>query len=69
MFSFLCSIHCPLLFLLISPYFSSLLKNVCRKHFDINCFLLYRNKNESVFVLQNQQSETFIKFNKNNNDI
>ena len=65
---FLCGTHRPLLFLLISAYFSSL-KNICKKHFDITCFLLlFRNKNESVFVLQNQQSGTFIKFNKNNND-
>ena len=66
---FLCGTHCPLLFLLISAYFSSL-KNICKKHFDITYFLLlFRNKNESVFVLQNQQSGTFIKFNKNNNGI
>ena len=59
----------PSLFLLISAYFSSL-KNICKKHLDIKCFLLlFRNKNKPVFVLQNQQSETFIKFNKNNNGI
>ena len=55
----------PSLFLLISAYFSSL-KNICKKHLDIKCFLLlFRNKNKPVFVLQNQQSET-LKFNKNN---
>ena len=65
---FLCGTHCPLLFLLISAYFSSL-KKICKKHFDTTCFLLFRNKNEPVFALQNQQSGTFIKFNKNNNGI
>ena len=59
----------PSLFLLISAYFSSL-KNICKKHLDIKCFLLlFRNKNKPVFVLNNQQSETLIKFNKNNNGI
>ena len=37
----------PLLFLPISAYFSSL-KNVCKKHFHITCFLLFRNKNKPV---------------------
>ena len=59
----------PLLFLLISAYFSSL-KNVCKKHFDITCFLLlFRNKNKPVFDLQNRQCGTFIKLNKNNNGV
>ena len=44
-------------------------KKICKKHFDTTCFLLFRNKNEPVFALQNQQSGTFIKFNKNNNGI
>ena len=44
---FLCGKHCPLLFSLTSAYFSSQ-KNVCKKHFDITCLLLFRNKNKPV---------------------
>ena len=50
----MCLFLCGTLFL-ISAYFSSL-KNICKKHFDITCFLLlFRNKNKPVFVLQNLQ--------------
>ena len=49
--------------------FCKSLKNIRKKHFDITCFLLFRNKNEPVFVLQNQQGGTFKKFNKNNSGI
>ena len=35
--------QCPLSLLPISAYFSSL-KNVCKKHFDVIRFLLFRNK-------------------------
>ena len=65
----LCGKHSPLLFLLISAYFSSLKKTYAKNTLTSLCFLLFRNKNKSVFVLQNQQSGTFIEFNKNNDGI
>ena len=66
----MCLFLCGTLFL-ISAYFSSL-KSICKKHFDITCFLLlFRNKNKPVFVMQNRQCGTFIKIkeNKSNNGI
>ena len=55
----------PLLFLPISAYFSSL-KNVCKKHFDITCFLLFKT---NLSVLQNQRVGHFIKLKKNNSGV
>ena len=50
----MCLFLCGTLFL-ISAYFSSL-KNICKKHFDITCFLLlFRNKNKPVLDIYKDQ--------------
>ena len=58
----------PLLFLLISAYFSSL-KNVCKLKNTLTSLASFCSETKTnLSVLQNQQSGTFIKLiNKNNN--
>ena len=64
----LCGTHCPLLFLLIFAYFSSL--KTCVKNTLTSLVSFCSDyKNEPVFVSQNQQSGRFMKFNKHNSNI
>ena len=67
MWLFLCCTHCPLLFLLISAYFSS--QKTYAKNTLTSLVSFCSETKTNLSVLQNQQSGTFIKFNKNNNGI